>query len=80
MQKTRLEAIATDGFRRRHLLAGASGFALLGLGGCAVSRVKPARWEMRLRGRTVALLGETHDNAQLHGLRLNALRRALQAG
>jgi uncharacterized iron-regulated protein len=37
-------------------------------------------WESRLRGDTIALLGEVHDNAEHHRLRLEILRRAFAAG
>jgi uncharacterized iron-regulated protein len=37
-------------------------------------------WSTRLRGDAVVLLGEVHDNAELHRLRLEDLRRAFSAG
>ena len=37
-------------------------------------------WQNRLRGNALVLLGEVHDNARLHGLRLQALRGAIAAG
>lgn len=37
-------------------------------------------WESRLRGDTLVLLGEVHDNAEHHRQRLAVLRRALAAG
>jgi uncharacterized iron-regulated protein len=37
-------------------------------------------WEDHLRGDAIVLLGEIHDNAQQHRLRLEILRRALAAG
>ncbi len=37
-------------------------------------------WEHRLRGNAVVMLGEVHDNAEQHRLRLELLRRALAAG
>ena len=40
----------------------------------------PAGWQARLRGDTIALLGEVHDNAEQHRLRLAALERAVAAG
>jgi uncharacterized iron-regulated protein len=39
-----------------------------------------ADWESRLQGDTIVLLGEVHDNAQQHRLRLEVLRRAFAAG
>ncbi len=40
----------------------------------------PAPWQSRLQGDRVVLLGEVHDNAALHRLRLDAVRRAFAAG
>ena len=37
-------------------------------------------WEPRLRGDAVVLLGEVHDNANQHALRLATLQRAFAAG
>lgn len=37
-------------------------------------------WEARLSGDAVVLLGEVHDNAEQHRLRLATLRRAFAAG
>ena len=37
-------------------------------------------WESRLTGDAIVLLGEVHDNAMQHRLRLDLLRRALAAG
>jgi uncharacterized iron-regulated protein len=37
-------------------------------------------WESRLAGNAIVLLGEVHDNAAQHRLRLQLLRRALAAG
>ena len=37
-------------------------------------------WTLRLSGNTVALLGEVHDNAAQHRLRLDLLRRSFEAG
>ncbi len=37
-------------------------------------------WESRLQGDAVVMLGEVHDNAQQHRLRLEVLRRAFVAG
>ncbi|MGZ5235723.1 MAG: ChaN family lipoprotein, partial [Caldimonas sp.] len=39
-----------------------------------------AAWEARLHGDAVVLLGEVHDNAAPHRLRLEVLRRAFAAG
>src|SRR5215472_6986026 len=40
----------------------------------------PFPWEGRLRGDAIVLLGEVHDNAVQHSLRLEVLRRAFEAG
>ena len=37
-------------------------------------------WTSRLSGNTIALLGEVHDNAAHHRLRLDLLRRAFESG
>lgn len=52
---------------------------VLTITGCAGT---PARhdWEHRLRDDAVVLLGELHDNAEHHRLRLDVLRRAFAAG
>ena len=39
-----------------------------------------ADWDPRLRGDALVLLGEVHDNAHQHRLRLDALQRAFDAG
>ena len=49
------------------------------LAGCAVV-APPRTWQDQLRGDTIALLGEVHDNVEHHRLRLDALRRAFAAG
>jgi len=57
------------------------GFLALGglaLAGCAHAPV--AAWEQRLRGDTLALLGEVHDNPEAHRLRAAVLQRACDAG
>ena len=40
----------------------------------------PLPWEDRLRGDAIVLLGEVHDNPVQHGVRLEVLRRAFEAG
>jgi uncharacterized iron-regulated protein len=40
----------------------------------------PFPWEDRLNGNAIVLLGEVHDNALHHRLRLEVLRRAFEAG
>jgi len=47
--------------------------------GCA-GGPRPEPWELRLRGDAIVLLGEVHDNAEQHRLRLALLRRAFEAG
>jgi uncharacterized iron-regulated protein len=44
----------------------------------ALAPVQP--WESRLAGNSIVLLGEVHDNAAQHRLRLEVLRRAFVAG
>jgi len=57
-----------------------AGPALAGvLGACAATAPADA-WERRLQGDAVVLLGEVHDNAQQHRLRLALLQRAFAAG
>jgi uncharacterized iron-regulated protein len=51
----------------------------LALAACAFTP-PPIAQEARLRGDTIALLGEIHDNADAHRMRLAMLRRALAAG
>jgi uncharacterized iron-regulated protein len=57
----------------------ASALSLCALVGCTTVVTHPP-WEHQLRGDTIALLGEVHDNAEHHRLRLQVLRRALAAG
>src|SRR6267378_5864475 len=40
----------------------------------------PEAWENRLQDDSVVMLGEVHDNAMQHRLRLEILRRAFAAG
>jgi uncharacterized iron-regulated protein len=49
---------------------------------CSNSQADPRsfRWEGHLRADAIVLLGEIHDNAEQHRLRLGVLRRALAAG
>ena len=49
---------------------------------CHAAGTEPAPfpWEDRLRGDAIVLLGEVHDNPVQHGLRLEVLRRAFEAG
>jgi uncharacterized iron-regulated protein len=51
-----------------------------GLAACAAVSAPPIPQESRLRGDTVALLGEIHDNADAQRSRLAMLRRALADG
>lgn len=47
----------------------------------ACTAIEPrGNWEYRLRGDAVVLLGEVHDNAQQHELRLATLQRAFANG
>lgn len=69
---------------RRRLLIGLGGLCLSpwsALSGCMTTPSNVAQpWEPRLRGNAVVLLGEVHDNPELHGRRTAVLRRALEAG
>jgi uncharacterized iron-regulated protein len=47
---------------------------------CTTAVAVRGDWESRLQDSAVALLGEVHDNPELHRLRLEALRRAVVAG
>ena len=49
------------------------------LGACTTTG-SPGGWDHRLRDDALVLLGEVHDNAQQHRLRLAALERAFAAG
>lgn len=55
-------------------------FILAMLCGACSTIAPPNDWEQRLRGDAVVMLGEVHDNAEQHRLRLAVLRRALAAG
>src|SRR5438874_3309241 len=57
----------------------AAWLAALMLTACATPE-PAAQWESRLRGEAVVLLGEVHDNAEQHRVRLAVLRRAFAAG
>jgi uncharacterized iron-regulated protein len=47
----------------------------------ACSTIAPRNdWEYRLHGDALVMLGEVHDNAEQHRLRLEVLRRAFAAG
>ncbi len=46
---------------------------------CTNTAARPD-WEYRLRGNAIVMLGEVHDNAEQHQLRLEVLRRAFAAG
>lgn len=46
----------------------------------ACATVSSDAWEHRLRGDAVVMLGEVHDNARQHELRLAVLQRAFAAG
>jgi uncharacterized iron-regulated protein len=53
---------------------------LAALCGAVGTEPTPFPWEDRLRGDAIVLLGEVHDNPVQHGLRLEVLRRAFEAG
>jgi uncharacterized iron-regulated protein len=53
---------------------------LAATGGACTATSPLTSWESRLQGDAVVMLGEVHDNAQQHRLRLEVLRRAFAAG
>src|SRR5450755_1396728 len=61
--------------------AGTAAFLLaLTCAACATTTAPRNDWESRLQGDAVVMLGEVHDNAQQHRLRLEVLQRAFAAG
>jgi len=62
----------------RHAAARAGLAAALGVACASSPSAEP--WEARLSGDAIVLLGEVHDNAEQHRLRLALLRRAFAAG
>jgi len=59
---------------------GALALLLAALVTACASAPRPEPWEARLSGDAIVLLGEVHDNAEQHRLRLATLRRAFEAG
>ena len=59
---------------------GSATVVLAALLGACTTTARPDAWDDRLRGDALVLLGEVHDNAQQHRLRLAALQRAFAAG
>jgi uncharacterized iron-regulated protein len=57
-----------------------AGLALAAVFAACASGPRPEPFEQRLRGDAIVLLGEVHDNAEQHRLRLALLRRAFAAG
>lgn len=80
------EDARVDRSGRRRCLALGAALTLVssfGLGACAApgsSAATQGGWSSRLRGSTVALLGEVHDHPGLHRLRMDGLTAACQAG
>jgi uncharacterized iron-regulated protein len=67
--------------KRRSLIVAAGSVSLLhAVGGCAGLGDGSPGWHSRLRDDTIALLGEIHDNPELHRLRARLMRRAVDAG
>src|SRR5450755_1004085 len=61
--------------------AGTAAFLLaLTCAACATTTAPRNDWESRLQGDAVVLLGEVHDSAAQHRLRLEVLQRAFAAG
>src|SRR2546429_363582 len=48
-------------------------------GACTATALR-SDWESRLQGNAVVMLGEVHDNAEQHRLRLELLRRVFTSG
>jgi uncharacterized iron-regulated protein len=67
--------------RREYLRRTLWGIATMGgLNACNTVPGSDLLWDRRLRGDTVALLGEVHDNADLQTQRWRGLQAAVQAG
>ena len=67
--------------RREWLRRSLLGIATMGgLTACNTVPGSNQLWDRRLRGNTVALLGEVHDNAYLQTQRFRSLHAAIQAG
>ncbi len=62
------------------LLAALAACTVAPPGGPGVQPPPPWPWESRLSGPAIVLLGEVHDNAVQHRLRLELLERAFAAG
>ena len=77
---TRAHAGVHAASRRRALGIAAAWIGAPGLVACGAWRADAAPWEARLRGSTIALLGEVHDNAEHHRQRTSVLRRAFASG
>ena len=54
-------------------------FVILGLGACT-SMPPPIDWQSHLSGDSIVMLGEIHDNAEQHRLRLERMRKAFADG
>ena len=52
----------------------------VGLGACTTIAPPADGWEGHLHGNAIVMLGEVHDNAEQHRLRLALLQRAFAAG
>jgi uncharacterized iron-regulated protein len=66
--------------QRDLLRTAALSFFVVAIFAACASGPRPEPWEQRLRGDAIVLLGEVHDNAEQHRLRLALLRRAFDAG
>lgn len=76
----RHHAVRDDRQRRQVLQATLVAAVNVLLPACSAPLSPTDGWADTLRGDTLALLGEVHDNAEHHRLRERALRRALAAG
>jgi uncharacterized iron-regulated protein len=64
----------------RGALLSALATPIAALCGAVGTEAAPYPWEDKLRGDAIVLLGEVHDSAVQHRLRLEVLRRAFEAG
>ena len=71
---------ATTSLRRRDVLVVGLAMSSLELGCTSPTVPRDDAWTARLSGPTIALLGEVHDNPELHRVRAAALRDALARG
>lgn len=74
------QSLDRRGGSRRSLLRAGVAAVVGSAAGCAATADSEQPWEVQLRGPTLALLGEVHDNEIQHRLRSAVFARALAAG